>query len=243
MKDFLQDLMSHTHSLDGLVILKVTAGASSTMVESISDDRVIIFNAKTHEPVAGINGVFGMTDLNKLNLHLSCPEYKDNAKIKIHEEMSNGTIQPSYIRFENAAGDYRNDVRFMNKQMLDIKMKGVTINEPRWDIEFEPTQQMIDRFKFQVSAHTDETFFQFSTAGSDLIINFGELNSHSGSFVCYNSVKTPIKNIWDWPKAEIIRVLRLSGKKTIKFSDLGMLQIVVESNLTEYKYTFKGIRG
>ena len=170
-------------------------------------------------------------------------DLKHNANIKIYEEMSGGSLQPSYIRFENATGDYRNDVRFMNKQMLDIKMKGVTIKEPSWDIEFNPTQQMIDRFKFQVSAHTEETFFQFSTSGKDLSVNFGELNSNSGSFVCYNGITRDLRNEWNWPKAEVVRVLRLTGNKTIKISDLGMLQIIVDSGIAEYKYTFKGIRG
>ena len=83
MKDFLQDLVAHTHSLGFLPLVKVTATNKETAIESMAEDRSVIVNAKTHQPVDNFEGVFGMPNLNKLDIHLKCPEYKENFSIDV----------------------------------------------------------------------------------------------------------------------------------------------------------------
>jgi hypothetical protein len=51
MKDFLQDLVAHTHSLGFLPLVKVSASNAETGIESMAEDRSVIVNAKTHTPV------------------------------------------------------------------------------------------------------------------------------------------------------------------------------------------------
>lgn len=113
MKDFLQDLVAHTHSLGFLPLVKVTASTKETKIESMAEDRSVILNATTHTPVDNLEGTFGMPNLNKLDLHLKCPEYKEGAGINIVKQNRNGEDIPTGLHFQNATGDFENDYRFM----------------------------------------------------------------------------------------------------------------------------------
>ena len=108
MKDILQDVVAHTHALGFLPLVKVTSDSTSTMIESMAEDRSVILSATTHTPVAEVNGTFGMPNLDKLALHLKNPEYKTDAKLQIVEADRNGETIPTHIHFENAAGDFEN---------------------------------------------------------------------------------------------------------------------------------------
>ena len=129
MKDILQDIVAHTHSLGFLPLVKVTGEKDSTTIESMAEDRSVIVTAKTHKAVDEFDGVFGMPNLDKLALHLKNPEYKDNAKIDIVKADRNGETIPTHIHFENAAGDFENDYRFMNKAIIEEKLKTFSVTE------------------------------------------------------------------------------------------------------------------
>ena len=125
MKDFLQDLVAHTHSLGFLPLVKITSTDKETVIESMAEDRSVIVNAKTKDPVNDFEGTFGMPNLNKLDLHLKCPEYKENAKINVTVAQRNGEDIPTGLHFQNAAGDFENDYRFMNQDIINEKLKSV----------------------------------------------------------------------------------------------------------------------
>ena len=76
MKNILTDIVTHTHSLGFLPMVKITTDEDSTLIESLADDRSVIVNAKTVTRVDEFEGVFGMPNLDKLALHLKNPEYK-----------------------------------------------------------------------------------------------------------------------------------------------------------------------
>ena len=124
MQDILQDIVSHTHKLGFITTLKINAEADTT-IESMADDRSVIFKAVTHTPVGEFVGTFGMPDLGKLSYHLGNPEYKDAANIAVIQDERNGEVIPTHIHFENTAGDFENDYRFMNKAIIDEKLKSV----------------------------------------------------------------------------------------------------------------------
>ena len=84
MKDILQDIVAHTHSLGFLNIVKVT-NETDTTIESMAEDRSVILSSKTKNPVAEFKGTFGMPNLDKLSLHLKCPEYQKNSKITVEQ--------------------------------------------------------------------------------------------------------------------------------------------------------------
>ena len=236
MKDILQDLVAHTHSLGFLPLVKISSDKKETTIESMAGDRSVILQAKTHNPVEKFEGVFGMPNLNKLDLHLKCPEYKEGASIEIVKQQRNGEEVPSGLRFENTTGDFSNDYRFMNAEIINESLKTVKFKGAQWDIELVPAVSSIQRLKFQAQAHTEETVFQVSTKDDNLIFSFGDASTHAGSFIFQSGIKGKLKQTWAWPVNQIMSILNLSGDITMRIADVGALQITVDSGLAEYNY-------
>jgi len=235
MKDILQDIVAHTHSLGFLNIVKVTSEADTT-IESMAEDRSVILSSQIKTPVAEFIGTFGMPNLDKLALHLKCPEYQTNAKISVEQAERNGETVPTHIHFENEAGDFENDYRFMNKQIIDEKLKTVKFKGASWDVVVEPSMASIQRMKFQSMAHAEETVFTVSTEGNSLLFSFGDASQHAGSFVFQTDITGTLKHAWAWPVAQVQAILNLDGKVTMSISDQGAMQLTVDSGLAEYNY-------
>ena len=236
MKDILQDLVAHTHSLGFLPLVKVSSDKNETTIESMADDRSVILQAKTKDPVDQFDGVFGMPNLNKLDLHLKCPEYKEGASIDVVKQTRNGDLIPTGLHFENKTGDFVNDYRFMNAEIINEQLKTVKFKGAKWDIEFIPSVASIQRLKFQAAAHSEETTFQVKTEDDDLIVSFGDASTHAGNFVFQSGVTGKLKQAWSWPVSQIQSILNLSGDITMRIADVGALQITVDSGLAEYNY-------
>ena len=235
MKDILQDIVSHTHSLGFITTLKVTAEAD-TQIESMADDRSVIMSATTHSPVGEFSGVFGMPDLGKLAYHLKNPEYKENAKIDVVSDERNGEVVPTHIHFENASGDFENDYRFMNKAIIEEKLKSVKFKGSSWNVELEPSIASIERMKLMAGAHSEETVFQVKTEDGNLNFYFGDLNTHAGSFTFMHGVEGSLTHTWAWPVAQTIAILSLAGDKTMSITDQCAMMISVDSGMAKYDY-------
>jgi hypothetical protein len=236
MKDFLQDLVAHTHSLGFLPLVKITSTDTETSIESMAEDRSVIVNAKTHKAIDNFEGVFGMPNLNKLDLHLKCPEYKEGAKINVVTAQRNGEEIPTGLHFVNAGGDFENDYRFMNQDIINEKLKSVKFKGTKWDLEFEPTVTSIQRLKFQAQAHTEETVFQVTTKDNNLVFSFGDASTHAGSFIFQSGVDGKLKQTWSWPVNQMMSILNLAGDITMKIADAGAMQITVDSGIAVYDY-------
>jgi len=236
MKDFLQDLVAHTHSLGFLPLVKVSASNKETSIESMAEDRSVIVSAKTHTPVESLEGVFGMPNLNKLDIHLKCPEYKENFSIDIVTQERNGETIPTGLHFKNGAGDFQNDYRFMNSDIINEKLKTVKFKGAAWTIEFVPSMASIQKLKFQATAHTEETTFQVSIDGSNLVFSFGDASTHAGSFVFQAGVDGKLRQTWSWRVNQVMSILNLTGDKTMRISDVGAMQIAVDSGIAQYDY-------
>lgn len=235
MKDILKDIVAHINSL-GLELVKITGDEKKTTIEALADNKEVIVQAEAINPVPEFKGTFGMPNLNKLDLHLKNPEYKDNAEIKVVWETRNNENQPVMIHFENAAGDYKNDYKLMNTTLINEKLKTVRFKGANWNLDFEPSVASISRFKLQASAHNDETIFLVRTEDNALKFYFGDSNTHEGSFIFQTDVKAKLKQNWTYPIQRFISILNLDGDKTIKFSDEGVALITVNSGLIKYDY-------
>ena len=235
MKDILQDVVAHTHALGFLSLVKVT-NEGTTQIDSMAEDRSVILTAETHNPVAEFTGTFGMPNLDKLNLHLKNPEYKDNAKIAVVTADRNGETIPTHIHFENATGDFQNDYRFMNKQIIEEKLKSVKFKGASWDVSFSPSVAAIGRMKLQSAAHSEEPTFNVKTENGDLVFSFGDASTHAGSFVFEAGIEGSLKHTWAWPVAQTQAILSLDGDIKMSISDQGAMQITVDSGMAEYNY-------
>lgn len=233
MKDILQDIVAHTHALGFLTLVKVT-GDESTTIDSMAEDRSVIMNATSTHKVA--DGVFGMPNLDKLALHLKNPEYKENAKIDIISATRNGEEVPTHIHFENAAGDFQNDYRFMTKAIIEEKLKTVKFKGANWNVSFSPSVASIARMKLMSAAHTEEPVFNVKTVEDNLVFSFGDASTHAGEFVFQHGVGGKLQHTWSWPVSQVQSILNLDGDKTVSISDQGAMMISVDSGMAKYDY-------
>ena len=51
-------------------------------------------------------------------------------------------LVPTGIHFENEKGDFKNDYRFMNAEIINEKLKTVKFKGVKWDVEIEPVWQV-----------------------------------------------------------------------------------------------------
>jgi hypothetical protein len=235
MKDILQDVVAHTHALGFLSVVKIT-NEDGTSIDAMADDRSVILSAATASPVAEFTGTFGMPNLDKLNLHLKNPEYKDNAKISVVQAERNGETIPTHIHFENAAGDFQNDYRFMNKAIIEEKLKTVKFKGAGWNVEFAPSMAAIARMKLMSAAHSEEPTFNVRTTDGNLVFSFGDASTHAGEFVFQHGVEGTLAHTWSWPVAQVQAILNLDGDATMSISDQGAMKISLNSGMATYDY-------
>jgi hypothetical protein len=235
MKDILQDVVAHTHALGFLSLVKVS-NDDGTTIDSMAEDRSVILSAETANPVNEFVGTFGMPNLDKLSLHLKNPEYKDNAKIEVVQAERNGEMVPTHIHFENATGDFKNDYRFMNKAIIEEKLKTVKFKGASWNVEFTPSMAAIARMKLMSAAHSEEPTFNVKTVDGNLVFSFGDASTHAGEFVFEAGVEGTLAHTWSWPVAQVQAILNLDGDATMSISDQGAMKISVNSGMATYDY-------
>ncbi len=235
MTDILQEVVAHTHALGFLALVKVS-NDNGTAIDSMAEDRSVILSAETHAPVTEFTGTFGMPNLDKLALHLKNPEYQKDAKIDVVQAERNGETMPTHIHFENAAGDFQNDYRFMNKAIIEEKLKTVKFKGAAWNVEITPSVASIARMKLMSAAHTEEPVFNVTTTDENLVFSFGDASTHAGEFVFQHGVEGTLTHTWSWPVAQVQAILGLDGDKTLGISDQGAMQITVDSGLVKYDY-------
>ena len=238
MKDILQDIVSHTHNLGFLNIVKITGTDETTKIDSMADDRTVVMFGETANPQPEMIGVFGMPQLNKLKYNLECPEYKEDATIELMTADRNGETIPIGLHFENKAGDFKNDYRFMNTEIINEKLKTTKFRGVKCDVEVNPTQSSVQRFSFQAAANSEHATFLAKTDGDKLKFTFGDMSSHGGEFIFATGVTGTLNKAWTWPVAPILSILKIAdvNNTTMSLSNEGALQITLDSGLATYKY-------
>ena len=238
MRDFLKDLVTHTHSLGFLSLVRITASDTETLIDSVADDQTIIISGKTHVPVPGLAGVLGLPNMRTLDYYLKCPEYATGVEITLVTGTRGGNTIPTGLHFKNSAGDFENDYRFMNAELINEKLKCVTFNGAKWAVEVEPSLSAIQRMKFQAAANPEEKLFQVTTKDSNLIFSFGDANTHGGSFIFASSITGKLNKTWTWPIKQVLSVLDLPGTLKMNISNIGVIQISIDTGISEYLYNF-----
>jgi hypothetical protein len=238
MQDYLKDIVQHTNGLGNIDLIKITGTATDTLINSVSEDRSVILEARFKSAHPDFIGTFGMPNLGKLKTILGIEEYSKDAKITINtQQNSAGETVPCGIHFENAAGDFKNDYRYMDANVINDKLKTVKFKGVPWGVDFVPTVAGIQRLRMQASANSEETTFTAKTDAGNLVFYFGDPTTHAGNFVFQAGVSGSFtKTAWHWPVAVVMGILALHGDKTFKMSDAGASKITVDSGLIEYDY-------
>jgi len=239
MQDYLKDIVQHTNGLGNIDLIKITGTETETLINSVSEDRTVILEARFKSPHSDFIGTFGMPNLGKLKTILGIEEYRENAKITINTQTnSTGDTVPCGIHFENKVGDFKNDYRFMDANVINDKLKTVKFKGVKWGVDFVPAVANVTRLRYQASANSEETTFTAKTdSNGNLVFYFGDPTSHAGNFVFQAGVTGSFtKQSWHWPVNVVLAILALPGDKTFKMSDEGASKITVDSGLIEYDY-------
>jgi hypothetical protein len=233
MRDYLLDLVEHTFDLGCIDLIKIVGDTETTQISALAEDQSVVVMGTFKNPVPEFVGTFGMPNLGKLKTLLNLQEYRENAKLSL-SKTSNG--DPDGVSFENAAGDFRNNYRFMAAGIITEKLKNARFKEPAWHVQFEPTNAAIQRLKWQMSANTEEPNFQARTENGDLKFFFGDHSTHAGNFVFHPGISGQLKRTWSWPAKQFASIMDLNGDKVVRISDDGAAQITVDSGLAVYNY-------
>lgn len=238
MKEILSDIVSHTNKLGLFNIVKITGTKEKTLIDGMAEDRTVIMYAETTTPYTELIGVFGMPQLEKLRYLVDGKEYQEDAKISLTTDTRNGAVVPVGLHFENKDGDFKNDYRFMNQDVINEKLKTVKFKGVKWNVEVNPSLSSIQRFNFQAGANPEHTTFLSKTNGDKLLFTFGDVSSHGGEFVFSTGVTGKLTKAWAWPVVPVLSILKAAdvNNTTISFSDEGAMQITLDSGLAVYKY-------
>ena len=236
MKDNLLDLIQHTHGLGVVEIIKIVGSDKETLISSVAENKSVIVYGSFKNPIADFIGTFGMPNLSKLKTILSFDEYDEHSKINVVRTDRDGVESPTVIHFETKNGDFVNDYRLMIKAMVEEKIKNITFKGTNWNIEFEPSVTGIQKLKKQASANSEEEHFTISTVNSDVKISFGDPSTHNGNFVFQTGVTGKLSQNFKWPVKVFMSIMDLPGDKTIRVSDQGATEIVVDSPYANYRY-------
>ena len=233
MRDYLLDLVQHTHDLGCIDLVKIVGDDKNTTISGLAEDLSVVVQAEFKNPVPEFMGTFGMPNLTKLKTLLNLQEYREDAKLTITKR---ATGEPDGIAFENKNGDFKNSYRFMASEIVNDKLKTAKFKGVNWHIEFEPSVASIMRLKMQMSANVEEPNFQAKVENGDLKFFFGDHSTHAGNFVFQAGVTGTLKRAWSWPATQVSSILGLTGDKIMRISDDGAAQITVDSGLAVYNY-------
>ena len=236
MIDHLKDLITHTHDLGCVDLIKITGTDEETVVEGLAEDRTVIIKAKFHDVIPEFKGTFGMPNMSNLKTILNLDVYAEDAKVTVDRDDVKGPVS---IKFENASGDFKNTYRFMVKDHVEEQLKSVKstgFDSLDWSVEIEPTAQSIQRLKYQSMCHPNEVTFVATTEDGNLKLLFGDHSTHAGNFIFAEGVGGELKRGWHWPVLHVNSILGLAGDKVYCISDGGATKLVVDSGLAEYTY-------
>lgn len=236
MKDYLQDLIQHTHGLGDIDLVKIVGTDKETQIAAVAENKSVVIMGSFKNPVADFEGTFGMPNLGKLKTILGFDEYDEHATINVTRTQKDGVNVPSAIHFQTKNNDFINDYRLMSKSLVEEKVKTVTFKGTSWDVEFEPSIAGILRLKKQATAHSEEQHFTMGTFNNDLKISFGDPSTHSGNFVFHAGITGKLTRAWMWPVKVFQSIMDLPGDKTVRISDKGATEITVDSGLATYRY-------
>ena len=241
MRDNLQDLITYTYGLGVIDTIKIVGTDKETKISAVADNRTVVIEAQTKNPIPEFIGTFGMPLLSKLHNILSVKDYDENAKISVTNITRDGEVTPVSIQFETKSADLTNEYRFMAKVIVEEKIQNIKFKTPKWDIEFVPSVTYIQRLKTQANVNSEEEYFTMKTVGNNLMIYFADQSTHNAKLIFQENVSGTLNRAWKWPVKVFLSIMDLAGDKTIRISDSGACEITVDSGLAVYHYRLPGV--
>ena len=230
--NILKEIVTYTTSAD-LDLVKITGTATETVMEAINSHKTVVLQAKFRQAIPEFIGTVGLPNLGKLSVILNIPEYRENSQVST-TALSGGGL--ATIEFNNQFNDFANTYRLMDSAVVNNQISSMTFKEPAWNLDFEPLNANVQKFRYQTQALSDSVQFQTFTKGGNLYFEMGEVSSHQGNFVFQGPVSGRLADRLSWPVKQVLAILSLTGDKRMKISDAGAMKITVLSGVADYTY-------
>lgn len=240
MKDNLLDLTKIVVNPGFFDKIKITADAKSVRIESMEKEKEVILKGSFINPIKGLTGEFGLSNLSLLSHICNDPEFsKDESKLNIiYDERTNDKI-PIELSYVNKLKTFIS-YRFMSKQLIPDQP---TFNEPAWDITIKPSKGNITQFNWAASGLGEyEQYFIPRVVDNELRFYIGEDNAASqrGGVVFSTDIKKAFDSQHRWKISHIQTILKLADSTDceMSFSTKGAIQIKISSGIANYKFIF-----
>jgi len=244
LKDYLLDIVKNTMCVDPSTIVKVTGTTDSTTLKARREDGTIILEGTLNNPVADLNGVFGIGNLPMLSGLLNFSNFKSKeAKVKLTREVRKEVEIPTEIVFgapKSASASFRlvheaAIPKQYNHQDFDW---AIVVDQPH-KIKIAEFAQLATVYSHQ------EEYFTVQVQDKELGFYIGkeDSSSHNAKFTFAENVEGKIKSGFSWRIGDILTVLKLSesAKSTLRINDLGnVIQIDIDTGLCKYQFMFPG---
>jgi hypothetical protein len=238
IKDYIKDLNTYVASSGFFEKIKITAGKKEILVEAMDKDKEVIFKGKFNDPLAELQGEFGLSNLNLLNTIANDQQYThEDSVITIETESRDGETVPATLGYRNAS---HSEIyyRFMGKALVPNQPK---FQEPKWDIVITPTKANIQQFAWAANGLSAyEQYFQPAVKDKTLRFFIGEdgAQTQRGGVVFATDVDATFNCDHKWKISDVQSILKYADTTECEmaFSTKGAIQITLKTGLAEWKY-------
>jgi hypothetical protein len=203
-------------------------------------EKEVILKGKFEKPIVGLDGEFGLSNLNLLSHICGDLEFTHaDSKLEVVYEDRNKEKIPVELSYVNKSKTFLN-YRFMSKLLVPDQPM---FQEPTWEIVMKPSKANIQQFAWAANGLTEyEQYFIPKVKDNELRFYIGEDNAANqrGGVIFANDVKVKFDSQHRWKISHIQTILRLSDNAEcdMSFSTKGIIQIKINTGVGIYKFLF-----
>lgn len=240
IKDNFKDLATYVAGTGFFDKIKVTSGSKETMLEAMDKDKEVILKAQFNDPIADLEGEFGLSNLSLLQTITNDPEFQlqESTMTVVYENKAEGKV-PTELAYTNRSKSHIN-YRFMAKQLVPEQPKFI---EPKWDVVITPTKSNVQQFSWAANGLAAyEQYFIPRIVDGDLKFFIGEdsASTQRGGVVFASGRTETFDSQHKWRIQIVQSVLKIGDlcDCEMSFSTKGAIQVKLDTGVGTYKYIF-----
>jgi hypothetical protein len=238
LKDILNDIVRHTSGVGFIDVVKLTGEEGKVSIESMDNDRNVVIQGVLKDGIDELEGTVGLTRMQVLDRYLNYDGFGDDS-ITLKTQQMGDSVIPTEVSF--SCGRSKSSYRFMAESMVNDVLKVPQFKGVNWDVEIKPgIKSLKDLQYFSGALGKQEPLFTVSTEDGNLVFSLGSTTSDRASVTVADDVNGELKSAWKYPIHHVLAVLKLmedGNDCTLRLSDMGAMQLELNSGLGTYKYT------
>ena len=240
LADIFSDILTHTHSLGFIDMVKITSDEKETNIKAIDENKTVVFYGKMKTPVADLVGTVGLSRMAVLSGYLKFPPFTtDTATVEIITQKRSDEEVPAEVRFSSKDG-HSASYRFMHRDIAEEQIKVPPFQGATWDVVVTPTSaNMKDLGYFNGVLGSFEPVFTAKTEDGGLNLYIGSGPTDRAVVPFADKVNGTLAGNLSWPLIQTLSILKLAKKAedcTMSFSNKGALKIELSTAIGEYEY-------